>query len=233
MLASDGAGGGCLPACRAPRRQGGLARNASGAVRPGARAGRSLACRCAAGHAAGAGFRRASTPMNPIARGCGSRSGGCARMLRTLAGVSATPRGFALAPRRGARGRGAGAADRGAICGGAGLSGRWRVLVELGAGAGARRQPAHRTAGARRAGGGRQGAASAAARARRWMTPPLPGFTTTLLLPAPLPNATRHERGMKTVSRRDHSGVWTLSRRRRVDGVTYDGQQVWVAPATS
>jgi hypothetical protein len=25
------------------------------------------------------------------------------------------------------------------------------------------------------------------ARARRWMTPPLPGFTTTLLLPAPLP----------------------------------------------
>lgn len=25
------------------------------------------------------------------------------------------------------------------------------------------------------------------ARARRWITPPLPGFTTTLLLPAPLP----------------------------------------------
>jgi predicted ArsR family transcriptional regulator len=25
-------------------------------------------------------------------------------------------------------------------------------------------------------------------RARRWMTPPVPGFTTTLLLPAPLPN---------------------------------------------
>jgi hypothetical protein len=24
-------------------------------------------------------------------------------------------------------------------------------------------------------------------RARRWLTPPLPGFTTTLLLPAPLP----------------------------------------------
>ena len=27
------------------------------------------------------------------------------------------------------------------------------------------------------------------ARARRWMTPPVPGFTTTLLLPAPLPGA--------------------------------------------
>jgi len=25
-------------------------------------------------------------------------------------------------------------------------------------------------------------------RARRWMTPPVPGFTTTLLLPTPLPN---------------------------------------------
>jgi hypothetical protein len=25
------------------------------------------------------------------------------------------------------------------------------------------------------------------ARARRWITPPMPGFTTTLLLPAPLP----------------------------------------------
>ena len=25
-------------------------------------------------------------------------------------------------------------------------------------------------------------------RARRWVTPPLPGITTTLLLPAPLPN---------------------------------------------
>jgi hypothetical protein len=27
-----------------------------------------------------------------------------------------------------------------------------------------------------------------AGRARRWMTPPVPGFTTTLLLPAPLPS---------------------------------------------
>jgi hypothetical protein len=26
------------------------------------------------------------------------------------------------------------------------------------------------------------------ARARRWLTPPVPGFTTTLLLPAPLPS---------------------------------------------
>ena len=38
------------------------------------------------------------------------------------------------------------------------LPGRRRSVVELGAGAGARRQPAQRAAGARRAGGGRQGA---------------------------------------------------------------------------
>ena len=38
-------------------------------------------------------------------------------------------------------------------------------------------------------------------RARRWMTPPVPGFTTTLLLPAPLPDrlgcATSQEQIMK------------------------------------
>ena len=38
--------------------------------------------------------------MNRIARGCGSRSDGFARLLRTLADVSATKRGFVLAPRR-------------------------------------------------------------------------------------------------------------------------------------
>jgi len=30
-------------------------------------------------------------------------------------------------------------------------------------------------------------------RARRWMTPSVPGFTTTLLLPAPLPSDYRQE----------------------------------------
>ena len=42
-------------------------------------------------------------------------------VLRTLAGVSATKRGFALAPRRAARGRRTGAARRRAACGGAGF----------------------------------------------------------------------------------------------------------------
>lgn len=72
------------------------------------------------------------------------------RMLRTSADVSATRDGFAgAAP--GARGGRAGAAGRGGPCGGACLSRRWRILVELGAGARTRRQPADRAARARRA----------------------------------------------------------------------------------
>jgi DNA invertase Pin-like site-specific DNA recombinase len=40
-------------------------------------------------------------------------------------------------------------------------------------------------------------------RARRWMTPPVPGFTTTLLLPAPLPDSLgwKHE----TIKGRDRA----------------------------
>jgi adenylate cyclase len=36
--------------------------------------------------------------------------------------------------------------------------------------------------------GSRQGAVVCRGRARRWMTPPVPGFTTALLLPGPLPS---------------------------------------------
>ena len=69
--------------------------------------------------------------------------------LRTLADVSATKRGFTLAPRRAARGRRAGAARRRAACGSARLPRRRRVVVELGPGDCAWSQPAHRAAGAR------------------------------------------------------------------------------------
>ena len=60
-------------------RHGGLARDASGAVRARPRAGRGVAGRRVARRAARAGVPARSTPMNRIARGCGSRSGGCAR----------------------------------------------------------------------------------------------------------------------------------------------------------
>ena len=78
--------------------------------------------------------------------------------IRTLAGVSATSRGFVLVPRRARRGRRAGAARRRAACGGARLPRRRRIVVELGARACAWSQPAHGAAGTRPACGGRQGA---------------------------------------------------------------------------
>ena len=78
--------------------------------------------------------------------------------LRTLADVSATKRGLCAGAAPRTRGRRAGAARRRAACGGARLPCRRRVVVELGPGDCAWRQPAHRAAGARVACGGRQGA---------------------------------------------------------------------------
>ena len=57
-------------------------------------------------------------------RAAASRSRTASRVLRALADVSATKRGFALAPRRAARSRGAGAAGRRGACGGARLARR-------------------------------------------------------------------------------------------------------------
>ncbi len=109
-------------------------------------------------------------------------------VLRPLAEVSATKRGFALD-----------AAQR------AKKSSFWRGLLKkhaavlalladgeswstLRARACAGREPAHRAARARFAGAAAGKVQSFGdARARRWMTPPMPGFTTTLLLPAALP----------------------------------------------
>jgi hypothetical protein len=109
-------------------------------------------------------------------------------MLRTLAGVSATKRGFTLAPRRAgevivlarpvdeqhaavlaflADGE-SWSSSALALALGASQRTVQRALVSLAA-----------TAKVQSFGRGR---------ARRWMTPSVPGFTTTLLLPAPLPN---------------------------------------------
>ena len=62
------------------------------------------------------------------------------------------------------------------------------VVVELGAGACAGRQRTHRAAGARFACAAGKVQSYGRGRARRWMTAPVPGFTTTLLLPGPLPS---------------------------------------------
>jgi hypothetical protein len=93
-------------------------------------------------------------------------------VLGTLAGVSATKRGFALVPRRRTRGRRAGAARRRQACGGACLPRRRRVVVELGAGAvlGASQRTVQRSLDSLAAAGKVQ--SFGRGRARRWMTRP-------------------------------------------------------------
>src|SRR5262249_26489167 len=108
--------------------------------------------------------------------------------LRTLAGVSATKGGFALAP-RGARDvvvlarpvEEQHAAVLAFLADGESWSSSALALA-----LGASQRTVQRALDSLAAAGKVQ--AFGRGRARRWMTPPVPGFTTTLLLPAPLPS---------------------------------------------
>ncbi|HEV8609461.1 MAG TPA: helix-turn-helix domain-containing protein [Thermoanaerobaculia bacterium] len=111
-------------------------------------------------------------------------------MLRTLADVSATKRGFALAPRSArevvvlARPLEDHADEHGAVLALLADGESWSssaVALALGTS----QRTVQRAFGALEAAGTVQSVGRG--RARRWMTPPVPGFTTTLLLPAPLP----------------------------------------------
>jgi hypothetical protein len=109
-------------------------------------------------------------------------------LLRTLAGVSATKRGFALAPRR------AGEVvvlarpveeEHAAVLALLADGESWStsaLALALGASQRTVQRALESLAAARKVQSFGRG------RARRWMTPPVPGFTTTLLLPAPLPS---------------------------------------------
>lgn len=107
--------------------------------------------------------------------------------LRTLASVSATKRGFALVPRR-ARElvvlawpvEEAHAAVLAFLADGESWSSSALALA-LGSGQRTVQRALESLAAAGKVQSFGRG------RARRWMTPPVPGFTTTLLLPAPLP----------------------------------------------
>ena len=108
-------------------------------------------------------------------------------VLRALAGVSATKRGFALAPRRArevvvlARPvEGEHAAVLAFLADGESWSSSALALA-----LGASQRTVQRALDSLAAAGRVQ--SFGRGRARRWMTPPVPGFTTTLLLPAPLP----------------------------------------------
>jgi hypothetical protein len=110
------------------------------------------------------------------------------KVLRTLAGVSATKRGFALLPRRArevvvlARPvEEEHAAALAFLADGESWSSSALALA-----LGASQRTVQRALDSLAAGGKVQ--SFGRGRARRWMTPPVVGFTTTLLLPTPLPS---------------------------------------------
>ena len=125
--------------------------------------------------------------MNPIAPGCGSKSARLRAALKPLAGITATRRGFALvaqvspevvllAPP---------VEDKyAAVFALLGDGESWSssaLALALGSSQRARAARARTLAEQGKVQSFGQG------RARRWMTPPVPGFATTLLLPVPLP----------------------------------------------
>ena len=112
------------------------------------------------------------------------------RVLRAMAGVRATTRGFALAP-RGARrvvvlARPAELEEGHAAVLAFLADGESWSSSALAVALGASQRSVQRALEALAAAGKVQ--SYGRGRARRWMTPPVPGFTTTLLLPAPLPD---------------------------------------------
>jgi hypothetical protein len=109
-------------------------------------------------------------------------------VLRTLADVGATKRGFALAPRRArevvvlARPV---EEEHAAVLAFLADGESWSSSA-LALALGASQRTVQRALDSLAAAGKVQ--SFGRGRARRWMTPPVPGFTTTLLLPAPLPS---------------------------------------------
>ena len=110
------------------------------------------------------------------------------KVIRTLAGVSATKRGFALVPRR-AREVVVLAPpveeEHAAVLAFLADGESWSSSA-LALALGASQRTVQRALDSLAAAGKVQ--SFGRGRARRWMTPPVPGFTTTLLLPAPLPS---------------------------------------------
>ena len=111
------------------------------------------------------------------------------RVLRPIAGVSATPRGFALEPRRAREvvvlAQPLAADDEHAAVLAFLADGESWSSSALALALGASQRTVQRALDALAAAGKIQ--SFGGGRARRWLTPPVPGFTTTLLLPAPLP----------------------------------------------
>jgi hypothetical protein len=109
-------------------------------------------------------------------------------VLRTLAGVSATKRGFVLSPRRAREvvvlARPLGENEHAAVLAFLADGESWSSSA-LALALGTSQRTVQRALDSLAAAGKVQ--RFGRGRARRWMTSPVPGFTTTLLLPAPLP----------------------------------------------
>ncbi len=111
------------------------------------------------------------------------------RLLRPLAEVRATPRGFMLAPRHGRRVvvlAQPAEEKQGAVLAFLADGESWSTSA-LAVALGKSQRSVQRALDALAAAGRVQ--SFGRGRARRWTTPPLPGFTTALLLPAALPGA--------------------------------------------
>ena len=154
-------------------------------VRARARVGRGVAGETRRGALSSRARSAASTPTNRIARGCGSRS----------AGFASNSGRWPRSARRSAASRWRRAARREVVVLAPPVEERHaavlalladgEVVVELGLGAGARRQPAHRAAGARCAGGRRQGAVVRSRAGAPLDDPAGAGIPDKLVTPAP------------------------------------------------
>jgi hypothetical protein len=110
------------------------------------------------------------------------------RALGTLAGVSATRQGFVLMPRRGREAvvLARPVEERHAVVLALLADGESWSTSALALALGASQRTVQRALDSLAAAGNVQ--SYGRGRARRWMAPPVPGFTTTLLLPGPLPS---------------------------------------------
>ena len=134
------------------------------------------------------GHSERSSPMNRIARGCESKSGGFARCCGRWPASARRSEGLRWCRAAHARSscwRRPSKSEHAAVLAFLADGESWSSSA-LALALGASQRTVQRALDSLAAAGKVQ--SFGRGRARRWMTPPVPGFTTTLLLPAPLPS---------------------------------------------
>ena len=159
------------------------------------------------------------------------------RVLRPLAGVIATDHGFALVPQHAREVVMLGRPREEQHAAVLAFLADGEILVDLGAGAGAWVEPAHRAAGAGRAWHRRQGAIVRARACASLDGPACPGIHDDVVTPGSAPQWLERvpypfqHRGsdMKRSAAEILEEYGPFAGAERVNGVTYDGQNVWFA----